>query len=78
MQWNIEVKVGTIIWYFVIQTDRKINRNWLFIVVNNYKRKTYLLIDMAVPTDNKISIKEYNKTSKYKEMEIEIEKIMVR
>ena len=30
---------------------------------------------MSVPTDNNISVKEYNKISKYKHMEIEIEKM---
>ena len=29
---------------------------------------------MSVPTDNKMSIKESNKISKYKDLEIEIEK----
>ena len=43
--------------------------------VKDYKRKTSLLIDMSIPTDNNISIKEYNKISKYRELEIEIEKM---
>ena len=29
---------------------------------------------MSVPTDNNISVKEYNEISKYKDLEIEIEK----
>ena len=39
-----------------------------------YKTKICHLIDMLVPTDNNISVKEYNKISKYKDMKIEIEK----
>ena len=31
---------------------------------------------MTVPTGNNISVKEYNKIRKYKEMQIEIEKKM--
>ena len=30
---------------------------------------------MSVPTDNNISVNEYNKITKYKDLEIEIEKI---
>ena len=32
------------------------------------------LTDVFIPTDNNVSIKEYNKTSNYKDLEIEIEK----
>ena len=46
---------------FTIQTDRKINSNKPVIGVKNYIRKTCLPIDMPMPTDNNISIKEYNK-----------------
>ena len=44
-------------------------------MVKDYKRKTCLLIGMLVPTDNNISVKEYNKISKYKDLEKEIEKM---
>ena len=30
---------------------------------------------MSIPTDNNISVKEYNKISQYKDLEIEIEKM---
>ena len=43
--------------------------------VKDYEIKTCLLIDMSLPTDNYTSVKEYNKISKYKDVEIEIEKI---
>ena len=46
--------------------------NRLEIVVKDYKRKTCLLIDMSIPTYNNISIKEYNKISEHKDLEIEI------
>ena len=42
-------------------------------MLKNYKRKTFRLIDMSVPTDNNISVKEYNKTYKYKDQKVEIE-----
>ena len=42
---------------FAIRTDLKINRP--DIVAKDYKRKKCLLIDMAVPMSNNISVKEY-------------------
>ena len=44
-------------------------------MVKNYQRKTCLLIDMALPTDNNLSVKEYNKISNNKAWQIEIEKV---
>ena len=70
-----EEKGATIIWDFAIQTDRKIKSNRQDIVVKGYNRKTCLLIDMSVPTVNTILIKEYHKLSKYKDLEIEVEKM---
>ena len=32
---------------------------------------------MSVPTDNNVSVKKYNKISKYKDLKIEIEKNVV-
>ena len=45
-------------------------------MVKDSKRKTYLLVDLSVLTDNDKSVKEYDKISKYKDLEIEIEKNM--
>ena len=50
----------TIVWDFAIQTDRKTKRNRPDIVVEDDKRKTYLLNDIVMSTDN-ILDKEYNK-----------------
>ena len=44
-------------------------------MVKDYKRKICFPIDMSVPTDYNISVKEYNKITEYKNLEIEIEKI---
>ena len=53
--------------------DLKIKSNRPDIVVKDYKRKTYIQIDMSVPTDNNISVKEYHKISKYNNLKIEME-----
>ena len=67
--------------YHSIEPQRENNRRELKnkdnipdIGVKNYKRKTYFLIDMSVPTDNNITVKEFNKINKFKDQEIEIEK----
>ena len=39
----------------------------------NDKRKISVLIDMPLPIYNNISIKEYNKMNKYKDLKIEME-----
>ena len=46
------------------------NNNRPNIEVKDYERETRFLIDTSVPTDNNISVKEYNKIRKYKNMEI--------
>ena len=68
-------KGATIAWDFAIQTDKNIKSNRPHTVLKNWKRKTGLLSDMFVPTDNNISVKKYNKISKYKNLETEIEKM---
>ena len=41
-------------------------------VIKDYKIKTYLRRDTAVPTDNNKSAKKYNNISQYKDLEREI------
>ena len=41
----------TILSDFPIQTDEKIKSNRLDIVVKDYKKKAFFLIDIAIPTD---------------------------
>ena len=43
--------------------------------MNDHKEKTCLLIDMTVPADRNVSLKEYEKVSKYKDLAIEIQKM---
>ena len=44
-------------------------------MIKDCERKIYVLINISIPTDNNISVKEYNKISQYKDLEIEIEKM---
>jgi len=65
----------TILWDFPIRTDRTIQANRPDIVIKDKKEKTCLMIDMSVPTDNNVSAKEFEKLSKYKDLEIEVNKM---
>jgi hypothetical protein len=65
----------TILWDFTIHTDRTIKANRPDITVKNHTDKTCLLIDMAVPTDKNVAVKEFNKIQKYKDLGIEIAKM---
>ena len=64
-----------ILWDFSIGTDKTIRANRPDIVIKHKKYKTYQIIDMNVPSDNKISAKEFEKLSKYKDLETEIAKM---
>ena len=65
----------TILWVIPINTDRTIKANRPDIVIKDYKSKTCLLNDMTIPTDRKISVKEFDKLSKYEDLQIEIERM---
>ena len=64
-----------ILWDFRIHTNRLVKANRPDIIVKDHKKKTCLLIDMTVPSDRNTSLKEYEKISKCKDLEIEIQKM---
>ena len=70
-----EANDATILWDFTIHTDRSVKANRPDITVKDHKEKTCLLIDMTVPSDRNVSLEEYEKVSKYKDLEIEIQKM---
>uniref|UniRef100_A0A0L8IIX8 Uncharacterized protein n=1 Tax=Octopus bimaculoides TaxID=37653 RepID=A0A0L8IIX8_OCTBM len=65
------------LWNFTIQTYGKIDSNRPDIIWKDSKQKSCLLIDMTVPVDIdiNISVKTYQKLSKYKDLETEIGKM---
>jgi len=65
----------TILWDMPIHTDRTITANRPDIVLKNKKDKTCLLIDMTAPLDANTSVKTMEKFNKYKDLEIEIERM---
>ena len=65
----------TILWDFPIRTDRTVQANRLDIAIKHKQNKAYQLIDMGVPSDSNIFAKEFEKLSKYKDLETEIAKM---
>ena len=65
----------TIIWDIPVNTDRSITANRPDIIVKDSVNSTYKLIDMTVPSDRNIALKEIEKKSKYKDLELEIQRM---
>ena len=70
-----EGKDVTVLWDFTIHTDRTIKANRPDIIIKDHKQKKCLLIDMSIPSDANISSKEFEKIAKYKDLQIEIQKM---
>ena len=71
----MELEGISILWDFPVHTDRTIQANRPDIIIKDRKNKVCVLIDMSVPTDKNISVKVFDKLSKYKDLEIEIQKM---
>ena len=65
----------TILWDMPIQTDREMKANRPDIVIKNKQEKRCLLIDMSIPTRKNPSVKVTERLSKYKDLEIEVERM---
>ena len=58
-----------------VNTDRTITANRPGIIVKDSVNSTCKLIDMTVPSDRNIAMKEIERKSKYKDLELEIQKM---
>ena len=65
----------TIMWDMPVNTDRTITTNRPDIIVKYSVNSTCKLIDMTVPSDRNISLKEIEKKSKYKNLELKIQRM---
>ena len=65
----------SVLWDFGIHTDRKIEANRPDIIIKDKEKNECVLIDVAVPADKNVSIKEFEKKSKYKDLEIEVQRM---
>ena len=67
-----EVKI---LWDFEIRTDRIITARRPDIVVIDKTDKTATIIDVAVPNDHNIRVKEQDKVEKYQDLRLEIQRL---
>ena len=65
----------TVLWDMRIQTDHEMKANRPDIVIKNKQEKRCLLIDMSIPTRKNPSVKVTERLSKYKDLEIEVERM---
>ena len=66
---------ATILWDMPISTDREIKANRPDIVIKNRKENLCTLIDVSIPSENNTSVKVAEKISKYKDLELEINRM---
>ena len=65
----------TVLWDMTVQTNRHIGKNRPDIIIKDKVNSASKLIDMTVPCDKNVSIKEMEKKSKYKDFEIKIQRM---
>jgi hypothetical protein len=63
----------TILWNQQIQTDRTIPCNKPDIVISDYEKGTFRLLDVAIPGDRNVIQKEAEKILKYKDLTREMQ-----
>jgi hypothetical protein len=63
------------IWNQGIQKYRQVLANRPDIIIKNKKDKTYLLIDVAIPSEKNVTQKEAEKKLKSKNLSIEIQRM---
>ena len=71
----MEGKDVVILWDMPIHTDKEITANRPDIVIKDKKENKCIFIDMSVPSERNAANKETEKLSKYKDLEIEVNKL---
>ena len=69
-----ENESATILWNMPVTTDKQINANRPDTIVMDKKANSCLMIDMTIPSERNVSIKQVEKLSKYKDLKIEVAK----
>ena len=62
-------------WDMPVNTDRTITANRPDIIIKDSVNSTCKLIDMSITSDRNIALKEIKKKSKYKNLELEIQRM---
>ena len=63
-----------VLWDSYILTDKKVPHNRPDIIIHNEKNRECLIIDVAIPVCRNVVKKEAEKITKYRDLEIEIQK----
>jgi len=75
---SVETSQGgkvTILWNQEAQTDRTIHNNKPDIIIRDNEKGTCMLIDVAISGDRNVIKKEAEKTLKYKDLTVEIQRM---
>ena len=64
-----------ILWVFVIQTDKKIQRRRPEIVATDKEKRECKIIDIAAPGDQNIKLKELEKNTKNQDLRLQVQKL---
>ena len=70
----IESTEVTILWDFTINADRKIEANRRDVILKTFEENACIMTDVTLPADKNISLRDFQKLSKYKDLEIEVTK----
>jgi hypothetical protein len=63
------------LWNQQVQTDRTIPNNKPYTIIRDNEKRTWMLIDVAIPGDRNVIKKEAEKILKYKDLKIEIDRM---
>ena len=61
---------ATILWEIPVKTNKEIKTNRPDIIIKDKKERKCIMIDMNIPSDRNVSIKEVEKLPKYKDLEL--------
>ena len=67
-----ENEAATVLWDMPVNTDKEIKANRPDIIIKDKIEKKCIMIDMSIPSERNVSIKEVEKLSKYQDLEIEV------
>ena len=70
----LENDLHKLLWDFNIQTDHLIPARRPDLIIINKKKRTYKIVDFAVPADHRIKQKECEKRDKYLDLARELKK----
>ena len=72
----LENEIHKFLWGFEIQTDHIIStRRPDLIKINNSKKRTCIIVNLAVPDDHRVNLKENEKKDKYLDLARDLKKL---